>query len=85
MYKRQVGYNPLPTAYGFNALSARTGRYGVRVFYDSTNYNVDSSNIKPLSDSLTFDTTRVYNIYLQGFYQTTSGPDTLKLQSVRLN
>jgi Domain of unknown function (DUF4397) len=79
-----VGYNPQPSAYNFNPLYARTGRYRVRAFYDSASYNADSSNIKQV-DSLQFDSTKVYNIFLRGFYHDTSGPDTLVLQSVRLN
>jgi len=80
-----VGYDPQPSSYTFNTLYARTGHYGVRAFYDSTNYNADSSNIKLLSDSLVLDSTKVYNIYLQGLYNVSSGPDTLKIQSIRLN
>jgi len=80
-----LGYNPQPSAYAFNTLYYRTGRYGVRVFYDSANYNIDSSNVRQLTDSLELDSTKVYNIYLQGFYQSSSGPDSLSLRSVRLN
>jgi len=80
-----LGYNPQPTAYPFKTLNYRTGRYGIRVFYDSANYNVDSSNVRQLTDSLEFDSTKVYNIYLQGFYHSSSGPDSLSLKSVRLN
>ena len=80
-----LGYNPQPTAYPFYTLHYRTGRYGIRVFYDSANYNVDSSNVRQLTDSLEFDSTKVYNIYLQGFYHSSSGPDSLSLRTVRLN
>jgi hypothetical protein len=80
-----VGYNPLPTAYNFSALNYRSGNYGVRAFYDSANYNADSSNIQLLTDSLLLDSTKVYNIFLQGFFHDTTGPYKLNLRSVRLN
>jgi hypothetical protein len=85
-----VGYNLSPTAYGY--YQVRIGNYQVFAFKDSSNPHVtqgppsivDSSNFVSLG-MLNIDSTINYNIYLQGFIDTTSGVNRFQLKSVRLN
>ena len=69
-----VGYNPVPSKYFFTTLVS--GNYGA--------YVSDSTHFKQV-DSLRIDSTKIYNIYLQGFIDSTSGPDSIALKSIRLN
>jgi hypothetical protein len=85
-----VGYNPSPTSYGY--YQVRIGKYQVFAYTDSTNPHVtqgpprvvDSSNFVNLG-MLTIDSTRNYNIYIQGFYKQDTGVNRFQLKSVRLN
>jgi hypothetical protein len=85
-----VGYNLSPTAYGY--YQVRIGKYQVFAYTDSTNPHVnqgpprvvDSSNFVNLGP-LSIDSTFNYNIYIQGFIDTTSGVNRFQLKSVRLN
>ena len=70
-----VGDNPAPSNYFFTRLVS--GNYGAYVFSDSTHFKQ--------VDSLRIDSTKIYNVYLQGFIDSTSGPDSLALKSIRLN
>ncbi|HCL84512.1 MAG TPA: hypothetical protein DIC22_11085 [Chitinophagaceae bacterium] len=79
---RFVGYAPQPANYLFNSIPI--GNYGVYVFNDSANFTVSGPNIKPV-DSLFLNSAVNYNIYLQGFYDSSSGTNQLKLKSFPLN
>jgi hypothetical protein len=70
-----VGYNPDPPSYKFN-YTAHIGANQVFAFEDTS--------IRKL-DPVQFDSTKTYNIYLQGYFHPTPLQDSLKLMSVRLN
>jgi hypothetical protein len=83
-----VGYNPNPTIYGFSGV--HIGKNDIYAFVDSAkpyrdpvDPNKDSSNFIRMG-SLTFDSTRNYNVYLQGFPLTT-GADSFQVKSVLIN
>ena len=79
-----VGYNPNPAYYTFNQY-VHTGINQVFAFWDSANPRSDSSNYLKL-DSLQFDSTKSYNIYLQGFLDSTISPQNkFQIKSVRVN
>jgi hypothetical protein len=79
-----VGYNPNPALYTFNQL-VHIGTNQIFAFTDSSNPASDSSNFIRL-DSLQFDSTKSYNVYLQGFpHSDTSQPNKFQIKSVRLN
>jgi hypothetical protein len=73
-----VGYNLNPSAYPF--LSIPMGYYSATAYIDSLN----SGHTWHL-DSLLISNDKIYNVYLQGFINLISGPDTLQLKSVLLN
>jgi hypothetical protein len=86
-----VGYNPNPALYtfsqyvhiGVNQIFAYTDSVNPRV--DSVNPSLDSANFIRL-DSLQFDSTKSYNVYLQGFRDSTgSQQNKFQIKSVRLN
>jgi hypothetical protein len=70
-----VGYNPNPASYKFN-YSAHIGVNQVFAFMDTSFRKLDS---------LQFDSTKTYNIYLQGYFNPTPPQESLKIMSVRLN
>ena len=83
-----VGYNPNPTIYGFTGV--HIGKNDIYAFVDSAkpyrdpvDPSKDSSNFIRMG-SLTFDSTRNYNVYLQGFPLTT-GADSFQVKSVLIN
>ncbi len=83
-----VGYNPNPTIYGFSGV--HIGKNDIYAFVDSArpyrdpvDPSKDSSNFIRMG-SLQFDSTRNYNVYLQGFPLTT-GPDSFQVKSVLIN
>ena len=83
-----VGYNPNPTIYGFSGV--HIGKNDIYAFVDSArpyrdpvDPSKDSSNFIRMG-SLTFDSTRNYNVYLQGFPLTT-GADSFQVKSVLIN
>lgn len=80
-----VGYNPNPglPAYTFNQ-RVHIGMNQVFAFIDSAKPTSDSSNFIRL-DSLQFDSTKNYNIYLQGFLPDTTAQNKLQVKSVRIN
>ncbi len=79
-----VGYNPNPAYYTFSQY-VHIGMNQVFAFWDSANPTSDSSNFLKL-DSLQFDSTKSYNIYLQGFLDSSSSPQNkLQIKSVRVN
>ncbi|HEY4936737.1 MAG TPA: hypothetical protein VII44_09160 [Puia sp.] len=79
-----VGYNPNPALYTFSQY-VHIGTNQVFAFVDSVNPRPDSSNFIRL-DSLQFDSTKNYNIYLQGFLDSpNSQQNKLQIRSVRLN
>jgi hypothetical protein len=79
-----VGYNPNPAFYMFST-PVHIGTNQVFAFIDSINPNKDSSNYIRL-DNLQFDSTRNYNVYLQGFLDSANSPQNkLQIKSVRLN
>jgi hypothetical protein len=79
-----VGYNPNPGIYTFG-WTAHNGMNQVFAFWDSANPASDSSNFFKL-DSLQFDSTKSYNVYLQGFLDSSnSQQNKLQIKSVRVN
>jgi hypothetical protein len=86
-----VGYNPDPNAYYFTSPTIHYGNYAVYVYADSSAPRIDSLNVHNDStnfrkvDSLQINYLKNYNVYLQGFFETTNEADTLKLVSVQLN
>jgi hypothetical protein len=78
-----VGYNPNPALYTFN-YNAHVGINQVFAYIDSAGPRSDGSNIKKL-DSLQFDISKSYNIYLQGYFDSTSAQNKLQIKSVQLN
>ncbi len=81
-----VGYNPNPTSSVYNfGQYVHNGMNQVFAFLDSANPTSDSSNFIRM-DSLQFDSTKNYNIYLQGFFShDTTLPNKLQIKSVRVN
>jgi hypothetical protein len=86
-----VGYNPNPSIYTFNQ-NVHIGTNQIFAFTDSSNPRIDSANPSLDSanfirlDSLQFDSTKSYNIYLQGFLDSpNSQQNKLKVRSVRVN
>jgi hypothetical protein len=81
-----VGYNPNPNLpiYTF-VQNVHIGTNQVFAFWDSANPAADSSNFLKL-DSLQFDSTKSYNVYLQGFLDSpNSQQNKLQIKSVRVN
>ena len=78
-----VGYNPNPALYIFNHY-VHIGMNQVFAFVDSANPTSDSSNFIRL-DSLQFDSTQNYNVYLQGLFHDTTLQNKLQVKSVRIN
>lgn len=74
-----VGNNPSPEAYQFNNL-VHIGNNQVFAFIDSGN----SIKTFPLGN-LQFDSTKSYNVYLQGFPDSSSEQNKLQVKSVRVN
>jgi hypothetical protein len=74
-----VGNNPTPGSYLFNNL-VHIGINQVFAFVDSGN----SVKTFPLGN-LQFDSTKSYNVYLQGFPDSSSEQNKLKVKSVRVN
>ena len=70
-----VGYNTRPTEYVFVRIPI--GSFGVRAFENDTTF-IDV-------DSIRLDSAKNYNIYLQGYFDSTSNGNNLHLKSVRLN
>jgi hypothetical protein len=77
-----VGYNPNPVSYPFNH-TAHIGKNQVFAFVDSARPAADSSNFRSLG-ALQLDSTKSYNIYLQGYFNAGSGQDSLQIKSVQL-
>jgi len=78
-----VGYNPNPSDYGISTV--HIGKNNVFAYVDSARpAGVDSTNFWYMG-SYTFDSTKNYNVFLQGYPDTLSGPDTFRLKSIRLN
>jgi hypothetical protein len=80
-----VGYNPNPALYPF-IYNAHVGKNQVFAYIDSARPRsiFDSSNFKRL-DTLQFDISKSYNIYLQGYFDSTSAQNKLQIKSVQLN
>ncbi len=78
-----VGYNPNPAAYSFKYY-AHIGSNQVIAYVDNVRPLPDSSNWRRLG-SLQFDSTKFYNIYLQGYFYPATNQDSLLIKSVRLN
>jgi hypothetical protein len=78
-----VGYNPSPAAYPFKYY-AHIGTNQVIAYVDSVKPRPDSSNWRRLG-TVQFDSTKFYNIYLQGYFFPSSVQDSLQLKSIRLN
>jgi hypothetical protein len=78
-----VGYNPNPAFYTFSQY-VHIGSNQIFAFKDSSNPNADSSNFIRL-DTLQFDSTKSYNVYLQGFLHDTTQTNKFQIKSVRLN
>jgi hypothetical protein len=81
-----VGYAPNPANYDF--VTVRVGSYNVFAFADSSmpnqDPNHDSSNFTYMG-LLKIDSMVNYNVYLQGFFKSVSGPDSFQLKSFRVN
>jgi hypothetical protein len=79
-----VGYNPNPGIYNFSYLP-HIGMNQIYAFIDSAQPTLDSSNFQRLDD-LTFDSTKNYNLYLQGYFDSVSSVNgRLQIKSVRIN
>jgi hypothetical protein len=79
-----VAYNPNPGFYSFS-WTVHNGMNQVFAFWDSANPTSDSSNYLKL-DSLQFDSTKSYNVYLQGFLDSpNSQQNKLQIKSERVN
>jgi hypothetical protein len=79
-----VGYNPNPALYTFSQY-VHIGMNQIFAYTDSVNPGLDSANFIRL-DSLQFDSTKSYNVYLQGFRDSTgSQQNKFQIKSVRLN
>jgi hypothetical protein len=70
-----VGYNPDPASYKLNN-TAHIGSNQVFAYVDTS--------FKRLG-TIQLDSTKSYNIYLQGYFNSTTPQDSLQLKSVRLN
>jgi hypothetical protein len=86
-----VAYNPNPAIYTFNQI-VHIGTNQIFAFTDSSNPRIDSANPSLDSanfirlDSLQFDSTKSYNVYLQGFLDSSiSQQNKLQIKSVRVN
>jgi hypothetical protein len=86
-----VAYNPNPAIYTFNQI-VHIGTNQIFAFTDSSNPRIDSANPSLDSanfirlDSLQFDSTKSYNVYLQGFLDSpNSQQNKLQIKSVRVN
>ena len=80
-----VGYNLNPAIPGYSfSQHVHIGTNQVFAFVDSAKPASDSSNFMRL-DSLQFDSTKNYNIYLQGFLLDTTAQNKLQVKSVRIN
>jgi hypothetical protein len=77
-----VGYNPNPAIYKFSTV--HIGKNEIYAFTDSANPRFDSSNFRHMG-SLQFDSTKNYNVFLQGFADTLSGVNSFQLKSVLIN
>jgi hypothetical protein len=69
-----VGYNPDPASYKFN-YTAHIGANQVFAFTDTSFIRLDA---------LQFDSTKSYNIYLEGYFNS-SAQDSLRIKSIQLN
>ncbi len=79
-----VGYNPNPSIYTFSQY-VHIGMNQIFAYTDSVNPRPDSSNFIRL-DSLQFDSTKNYNVYLQGFRDSAgSSQNKFQIKSVRVN
>jgi hypothetical protein len=78
-----VGYNPNPASYPFN-YRAHVGNNQVFAWIDSVRPRPDSSNLRRLG-TVQFDTTKTYNLYLQGYFYPAPLQDSLKIKSVQLD
>lgn len=76
-----VGYNPNPSIYGF--IPVHIGKNDIYAYADSAKPRPDSSNFIRMG-SLQFDSTKNYNVYLQGFPFAT-GADSFQVKSVLIN
>jgi hypothetical protein len=86
-----IGYDQNPAHYTFNQY-VHIGMNQVFAFWDSANPTIDSLNPALDSanflrlDSLQFDSTKSYNVYLQGFLDSSnSQQNKLQIKSVRVN
>ena len=77
-----IGKNVNPSFYSFTRV--HIGNFQVFAYTDSARPNPDSSNFRSLG-SIQIDSTINYNVYLQGFRDSSSGPDTLALKSIPVN
>ena len=78
-----VGYNPDPSVYPIR-YSAHIGMNQVFAWVDSSRPRIDSSNFRRMTP-IQFDSTKSYNLYLDGYFYPSSSQDSLHLKSVRLN
>jgi hypothetical protein len=86
-----IGNNPNPVYYTFSQY-VHIGMNQVFAFWDSANPTIDSLNPALDSanflrlDSLQFDSTKSYNVYLQGFLDSPNSlQNKLQIKSVRVN
>jgi hypothetical protein len=78
-----VGFNPSPAAYPF-AYRIHYGENQVFAWADSLNPPADRSLLRNLG-TITIDTLKAYNIYLQGYFHPSSGPDSLQIKQIQLD
>jgi hypothetical protein len=70
-----VGYNPDPSSYKFN-YTAHIGSNQVFAFMDSS--------VRKLG-TVQFDSTKSYNVYLEGYFNPTTAQDSLQIKTILLN
>jgi hypothetical protein len=78
-----VGYNPGPSNYPIK-YSAHIGNNQIFAWVDSSRPRIDSSNFRRMTP-IQFDSTKSYNLYLEGYFNPSLPKDSLQLKSVRLN
>jgi hypothetical protein len=78
-----IGYNPNPALYPFN-YNAHIGVNQVFAYVDSARPRADSSNFRRLG-TIQFDQSKSYNVYLQGYDDSTSAQNKLQIKSVQLD
>jgi hypothetical protein len=76
-YRPFVGYDPNPGNINYDFTLARIGKYKLQVTPDLIHFTT--------LDSVQIDSLKSYNLYLQGFFNDTSGVNKLQVKMMQLN